>query len=330
MLSDWPLDQLRDYRPERSEPADFDRFWADTLAEAADKAFPARFEPYDSGLSTVDVYDVTFAGYAGQPVRGWFYLPRGTTGRLPCVVEYIGYGSGRGLPHDWLFWSATGHAHLVMDSRGQGSGGGGSLVGHTPDPDPVGTPQAPGFLTRGLPDRDRYYYRRLFTDAARAVHTVRDHPSVDPERIILTGGSQGGGMTLAAAGLVDGVTAVMPDIPFLAHLRRATEVASTGPYPELANYLGTHRDQVDQVFATLSYFDAVNFAARATAPALFSVALMDTTCPPSTVFAAYHHYAGDADIRVWPYNGHEGGLAHQKREQLRFLAELLPVSARED
>ena len=47
---------------------------------------------------------------------------------------------------------------------------------------------------------------------------------------------------------------------------------------------------VEQVFKTLSYFDGVNFAARAHAPALFSVALMDAVCPPATVFAAYNAY----------------------------------------
>ena len=66
------------------------------------------------------------------------------------------------------------------------------------------------------------------------------------------------------------------------------------------------------------------FAARATAPGRFSVALMDDVCPPSTVFAAYNHYAGgDKDIAVWPYNGHEGGAAFQRREQLRFVGKLL-------
>ena len=50
--------------------------------------------------------------------------PHAVTGALACVVEFIGYGGGRGLPHEWLDWSAAGYAHLVMDTRGQGSNGG--------------------------------------------------------------------------------------------------------------------------------------------------------------------------------------------------------------
>jgi cephalosporin-C deacetylase len=321
MLVDWSLDRLRDYRPERDEPADFAAFWDGTLGAAREKDFPARFEPCDAGLATVEVFDVTLAGFDGQPVRGWFYLPRERSGPLPCVVRYIGYGGGRGLPHDHLVWSSAGYAHLVMDTRGQGSNGG--SVSDTADPDPAGGPNTPGFMTRGVTDPATYYYRRVFTDAVRAVDAARAHPAVDAARIVVTGGSQGGGITLAVAGLVDGLAGVMPDVPFLCHYRRATEITDRDPYHEITTYCQTHRDQVDRVFDTLRYFDGVNFAAHATAPALFSVALMDDVCPPSTVFAAYNHYPAERDIKVWRYNGHEGGASFQVTEQLRWAAKVL-------
>jgi cephalosporin-C deacetylase len=57
-------------------------------------------------------------------------------------------------------------------------------------------------------------------------------------------------------------------------------------------------------------------------PALFSTGLMDDTCPPSTVFAAYNHYAGPKEIKVWPYNQHEGGESFQAVEKLAFLNRL--------
>jgi len=322
VLVDWPLERLRDYLPERTEPADFDTFWAATLQLAREAASDAVFTPYDADLSTVEVFDVTFSGFAGQPVKGWFLIPRGAEGPLPCVVQYIGYSGGRGLPHDWLHWSAAGYAHLVMDTRGQGYNP--AYAGDTPDPDASGGPQAPGFMTRGIADPETYYYRRVFTDAVRAVETVREHPRVDPDRIVVTGDSQGGGITIAVAGLVGGLTAVMPNVPFLCHYRRATEITDNAPYSELVTYLKAHRHGVDRVFTTLSYFDGVNFATRATAPALFSVALMDATCPPSTVYAAYNHYAGtDKEMSVWPYNGHEGGQSLQRVEMLRFARKLV-------
>src|SRR5260221_13661323 len=73
------------------------------------------------------------------------------------------------------------------------------------------------------------------------------------------------------------------NVPFLCHFRRATEIATTGPYLEIVKYLAIHRDKVDTVFNTLAYFDGVSFAARTQAKCLYSTALMDTSCPPSTV-----------------------------------------------
>ncbi len=322
-LFDYPLDRLRDYLPPRDEPADFDAFWARTLAEADARPLDAQFVPVDYGLRTVETFDVTFTGYGGQQVKGWLLLPRARSEPLPCVVEYIGYGGGRAFPYNWLVWSGAGYAHLVMDTRGQGSGG---MHGDTPDPEPEGSnPHHPGFMTRGILRPETYYYRRLFTDAARAVRVAREHPAVDAARVAVVGTSQGGGVALAASGLMPDVPVVLPNVPFLCHYRRATEIVDTNPYAEISRYCVVHRDKIDTVFATLAYFDGVNFAARARAQALFSVGLMDTICPPSTVFAAYNHFGGPKDLRIWRYNNHEGGGQHQIREQVTFLQGIWPT-----
>src|SRR6266545_1192807 len=168
---DLSLDELRSYQPPRYEPADFDAFWQDTLAETGHSPLDPRFEPIDYGLRTLEAFDVTFNGYGGQPIKGWLMLPRQRSGPLPCVVEYIGYGGGRGFATDWLLWSSAGYAHLIMDTRGQGSAW---LKGDTPDPEgDGGNPQFPGFMTRGVLKPQTYYYRRVFADAVRAIETAR-------------------------------------------------------------------------------------------------------------------------------------------------------------
>jgi cephalosporin-C deacetylase len=319
MLYDLPLDQLRTYLPERAEPADFTEFWQTTLDDARSYPLDATFTPVDCGLKLIETYDVTFRGYNGQPIKGWFFVPGGHTEPLPCIVEYIGYGGGRGLPIEWLFWSNVGYAHFVMDTRGQGSFW---RSGDTPDHEPEGSnPQHPGFMTRGILNPRTYYYRRVYTDGVRAVEAARSHPMVDPNRIILTGGSQGGGIALAVSGLVPDVAATMPNVPFLSHIKVATEIIDSDPYGEIVRYCRIHRNQVDTVYQTIEYFDGMHFAARAQAPALFSVALMDDTCPPRTVFASFNHYGGSKEIKVWPYNRHEGGQADQDQVQLRWLQE---------
>jgi cephalosporin-C deacetylase len=290
---DLPLEELRTYLPPRNEPADFDAFWQSTLAEARQHPLDARFEPADFGLRAIESYDVTF--------------------------------SGRGFPVSWLKWPAAGYAHLVMDTRGQGSTW---QPGDTADPEPDGSnPHYPGFMTRGVLDPKTYYYRRVFTDAVRALETAASHPDVDATRIAACGGSQGGGITVAVSGLSPLVKVSMPDVPYLCAYRRATQLTNSHPYAEIANYCKTHRDKVETVFRTLSYFDGLNFAARASAATLFSVGLMDDICPPSTIFAAYNHYKGPKQIKIYEYNYHDGGGVYQEVEQIKFLDEQWPDRA---
>ncbi len=317
MQSDLPLAELEAFRPAVADPQDFDQFWQTQLDEVAFFPIEARFDPVDTPLETVEVFDVTFAGHANAEIRGWLLLPRHRTGPLPTVVEYIGYGGGRGLSHESLLWSAAGYAHFRMDTRGQGSGW---STGASPDPQDPGDPSVPGFLTKGIRNPQDYYYVRLFIDAARAVEAARCHEAVDSRRIVVSGASQGGGLALAAANLATGVIATMPDVPFLSHFERAVQITDEQPYAELANYCSTHRDQITDVFHTLSYVDVVNHARRTEIPALFSVALSDDVTPPSTVFAAYNWYGGPKSIEVYPFNGHEGGGAHHDLAKLKFAA----------
>ncbi len=312
-------DVVADYRSTAVAPPDFDAFWAQTLAET--RAFPlnARVAPIDAGLPLFDTFDVTFNGYGGHAVRGWFVAPKG--GARTCVVKFIGYGGGRSFAHEHLFWPATGRAVLVMDTRGQGSG-----WAHGVTADPVGSdPAQSGFMTKGIQRREDYFYRRVFADAVRAVEAAGSFPGIDPTRIAVTGGSQGGGISLAVSGLVPGLAAVMPDVPYLCDFARSVVVATRDPYLEITRYLSVHRGAEAQTLATLNNFDSIHFAARATAPALFSVGLMDTICPPSTVYGAFNAYAGAKEMVRYTYNDHEGGGPFQEDQQRQWLARILPT-----
>lgn len=322
-LNDLPVDELRAYRSTATEPDDFDEFWTATLTQAREHPMAVTAEPLETDLRLVEAADIAFPGFGGHPIRAWLIRPAHTPEPLPVVIGFQGYGGGRGLPHEHLVWANAGYAHLFVDTRGQGSvwGSGGATA------DPVGSgPAGPGMMTRGITDPAEHYYRRLFVDAVRAVDAVRTLPGIDPTRIAVTGTSQGGGMALAVAGLVPDLAAAMVNVPFLCDFRRASEIADSDPYEEIVRYLAVHRDQVDMVFRTLSYLDGVAFARRAHAPALFSVALMDPICPPSTVYAAYNGYgelAGhpQADIVEYPFNRHEGGDGHHLGRQLSWLAD---------
>ncbi|SDP17851.1 acetylxylan esterase [Actinacidiphila guanduensis] len=327
---DLPLTELQDYRSKLEQPPDFEEFWTRTLAGADSFPLAPQFSPYDAALPNVAAYDVRFSGFGGDAVHAWLLVPRAAAGPVPCVVQYLGYGSGRGYPHDHTLWAAAGWAVLVMDTRGV-SGVNGS-PGSTADPHGTSGPQVPGFVTRGIHDPEQYYYRRVFTDAVRAVRAAAAAPGVDPDRIVVAGGSQGGAIAQAAAALHTVVTpppgapvplAALIDVPFLTHVRRAVEITDAEPYQELVRYLSTRRHDAERVFRTLGYFDGLQMAPFGQVPALYSVALRDPVCPPSTVFAAYHAWPGPKRITVWPFNQHEGGGSEQRGEQLRWLRDLL-------
>ncbi|GAA2136280.1 acetylxylan esterase [Arthrobacter humicola] len=349
-LFDMPLDQLRNYTSSAVEPEDFDDFWDRTIAEARQFPLDAVYAPAENHLSVIDSFDVSFTGFGGARIKGWLHLPanRDAGRALPVVVQYVGYSGGRGLVQQDTKWAQAGYAHFIMDTRGQGYGG---SLGESADPHPsAGDVAYAGLMTRGLSSREDYYYRRVFVDAFRAIEAVQNHPEVDASKVLLAGLSQGGGLAIAAAGLaagrLDGVLCTMADVPFLQDFPRAVDIAPRGPYPEVAGFLARHRDRYEPALAVLNYFDGVHLGRRATAPALFSAALMDDVCPPSTVFAAYNAYGTGAPagpgarlgeaagaaaaravpakaIEVYRFNNHEGGQEHHWVSQLRYVAELL-------
>src|SRR5690349_16276972 len=88
MLSDLGLAELRQYRPDVAEPADFDEFWASELAAARGIGGEPSFDRADTGVRHAEVFDVTFPGYGGDPVRGWLLVPHRLAERPAMVVEF--------------------------------------------------------------------------------------------------------------------------------------------------------------------------------------------------------------------------------------------------
>ncbi|MFC6703868.1 acetylxylan esterase [Flexivirga alba] len=313
---DLPLDRLESYLPDRREPQDWQSFWDITLAETRAHDLAVESRPAAAYLPNVITSDMSFAGFGGHRINAWHIRPRADV--QGTVVQFLGYGDGRGTPLDWLGWPAAGFATLVMDTRGQGARA--RRAGNTGDPAGSNSPYVEGFLTQGILDPHDYFYRRVFADAVRAIEAALTLDGTDPEHLAVAGASQGGAIALAATALAgDLVRASVIGVPFLADVRRAVRVTEERPYFELLAFLGTHRSEAETALRTMDYVDGITLAAHATAPAKFSIALMDTICPPSGGFGVYNHYAGPKQVDVHPYNNHEGGEADDQVAAVEWL-----------
>lgn len=311
---DMPRPALEKHRSATTAPDDLDDFWSRELATARAAAGPTTTVPHAPDLyQGVEVFDVEFSGGLGHRIRGWYLRPAGA-GKRPVIVKFIGYGGGRGMPDEHLFWPAVGYGVLVMDSRGQGSTWTIGATGDPVTPEQAG-PQFGGVMTRGILDPHDYYYTRMWADAVRAVDVAAELEGADPDRIGVTGGSQGGALTLAAAALnPDKVAWACPEIPFLCDIARAITLTDAMPYREIAHYLSVRTDDVEQARRTLSYIDCAVLAPRITAPVLMTTGLMDDICPPSTVFAAYNAIPGDKEIEVHDFMGHASPATFPERQ----------------
>ncbi|MBL6280548.1 acetylxylan esterase, partial [Micromonospora fiedleri] len=126
-------------------PEGVDDYWRSTVGAGGAVPVLLDVRPEPTDLRLLDTWDVTFAGFAGDPVRAWYTRPAGVDEPLPVVIEYIGYGRGRGTPHERLTWPVAGYAHLLMHARGQSGQYG---VVHTADP-PGSAPGRPAPVTPG-------------------------------------------------------------------------------------------------------------------------------------------------------------------------------------
>ena len=122
----------------------------------------------------------------------------------------------------------------------------------------------------------------------------------------------GGPRNAAAALLGDAVTVCHADIPFLCDIGHVHH-ADRDALREIAEFLAEQVDSVPAALNTLRDVDCALLARRITADRL-PVGLMDQTCPPSTVFAAYNEITAPKDIAVFRSGCTSVPSAHTERQ----------------
>ncbi|MGA3066641.1 MAG: acetylxylan esterase [Tepidisphaeraceae bacterium] len=310
---DMPLEQLRQYKPSLYREENFQSFWDQTVAGAIMQPLNAELIPYPFPAKGIECFAVRFDGYKGGRLAGWFVRPD-APGHFPAVCLYHGYSRRGPRPLELIPYATLGMCALSLDCRGQN--------GQSQDAAIYPEGHSTGWMTAGIRDPWTYYYRYVYADAIRALELLAARDEVDAKRLAVAGASQGGGLALAAAALSRRPILALPDIPFLCDYRRAIQLAPSGPYAEIANFLRAFPNLYDQAIRTLGYFDCLNLAPWIACRTAISSGLWDDTCPPSTIYAVYNHITAEKQMEIYPFERHEVAYDHQELK-MRLLAEVL-------
>ena len=267
---------------EQDKQPDFDSFWAETLAELAEVDMQPQFTLLKEHSNDVrQAYRVEMKSFGDETVSGLLYVPV-ADGKYPAMISYMGYGSE--------VWYADPSSNpqmieFMLCVRNQAFN---RKPGEKDD-----------WCTRGIADKDTYYYRGAFADAVRAIDFVCSLEKTDVDRVFAAGESQGGALTLAAASLDGRLKAIAPSAPFLCDYPDYFRLAGWpgDPIEAAAKEAGMSEEEM---FKVLSYFDIKNFTDRIQCPVIMAIGLQDDVCPPHTNFAGYNHIRTEKSWICYP------------------------------
>jgi len=313
-----PFEELNRYHGRNPRPADFDAYWDEAIAEMTAVDPQVELVPHQLAAPYAECFDLYFTAVGGARVHAKYLRPKGAAKPHPAVLIFHGYSGNSG---DWvekLNYVALGFSVAALDCRGQGglSEDVGGVKGNT----------LRGHIIRGLDDTpDKLLFRQIFLDTAQLAGIVMDMPEVDRARVGCTGGSQGGGLTLACAALEPRIKRAAPIFPFLCDYQRVWEMdLDIAAYEEIRHYFrlfDPQHERESDVFTKLGYIDCQHLASRIKAEVLWGIGLMDQICPPSTQFAAYNRIGSQKDMVIYPDFGHEG-LPGMNDKVFEFMAGL--------
>jgi len=309
-------------KPTQQDPADFDQFWAAGKAALAKLPIDAKVTPLpEYGNASADCHHVNLqnAGMGSAPSRFYGILcePK-APGKYPALLSVPGAGVRpyRGLAE----MAARGVITLQVGIHG---------IPVTLDQsvyDSLGSGALAGYNTFGLDNRERYYYRRVYLGCVRANDFLTSHPKWDGVHLAVTGGSQGGALSIVTAALDPRVQGLAAYYPALSDVTGYLQNRAGG-WPHMfraADGPLSHRspDKIE----TSRYYDVVNFARRVKVPGLYSWGFNDETCPPTSMYSAYNVIPGRKKLLLALETGHNN-IPEQVAEVQAWLQAFLQTAS---
>lgn len=272
-------------KPSLPVPDDFDAYWNDQKKQLAAVPMNPTLTPVKSQIETVECFDLTVDCLGGKPVSGYFARPKNAKPKSLPAVLFV-HGAGVRSSSLGAAMSMAGRIpSLALDINAHG------IPNGKPDDyyKALSDGELKGYPQQKRESRDTIYFRGMYLRLIRAIDFLCAQPEWDGKVLIVRGGSQGGGQSLAAAGLDARVTAIWAAVPAICD-HSGNVVDRTAGWPRIVPR-GADGKPEPKALEAARYIDAMNFAARTKADAIVSVGFIDGTCPPTSVYAAYNNLA---------------------------------------
>lgn len=298
----------------QTNPEDFDSFWAEAKAALA----KVPLEPELTHLPNlsndkVDVYHVSIrtAGPAGTRVHGILAEPK-APGPHPALLNVPGagvrgYSGNRGMAEAGFITLQIGIHGLPVNLPAEVY-------------EQLRTGALNGYPTFNLDDRGSYYYRRVYLACVRANDFLASREKWDGKNLLVSGGSQGGQLSIVTAGLDERVTGLAANYPAYSDVTGYLH-GRAGGWPHMMRPQAggvPSRHATEAKIATTGYYDAVNFARRLKVPGFYSWGYNDLVCPPTSMHAAYNEITAPKELYVAKEMGHSTN-PEQNRLQREWL-----------
>lgn len=288
------IDPLR-IKPSMPVPDDFDRFWEAQKKKLATVPLKHQLTSVKSPSTNNVCFDVQ-VDCLGAPVSGYYARPAGAKPKsLPAILTVHGAGVRSAILGTASGWADKGLLALDINAHGIPNGKPEGFYTNLANTD------LRDYRNRGKESRESIYFLGMFLRVIRAIDFLASQPEWDGRTLIVHGSSQGGAQSIAAAGLDSRVTFIAAGVPAMCD-HTGVVVGRVNGWPKFLKNPPENPDPA--VVEAVRYYDMVSFAARARCGGHFTVGFIDTTCPPTSVYAAYNAFAGPKQIFNDPPSTH--------------------------
>ncbi len=289
-------------KPSQPVPEDFAAFWDGKKKALAAVPVNVRLTPVKSPREGVETFDVQ-ADSVGAGVSAYLARPVGAKPKsLPIILTVHGAGVNSSNLGGAAGWAKDGALAMDMNAHGLPNGKPKEFYAA------LAAGELKDYRTAGKTSRETVYFLGMYLRLVRALDVLTAQPEWDGRTVVVYGSSQGGAQAIAAAGLDARVTFFVAGVP----AGNDHTGALAGRVAGWPKFIATGTVPAPEVVAAVRYFDGVNFAAQAKAPGFFTVGFIDTTCPPTSVYAAYNALRAAKGIFNDIPSGHTNSPAAQK------------------